>query len=204
MVFFVSPFAATPHGATGHMSASRDEISQLLGRWRSGESSALDQLMPLVYEELRRLARSTMRGEGPGHVLQTTALVHEAYLRLVDAEIPFEDRVHFFAVAARMMRRLLVDHARNEAAAKRGGAWTRVTLGEEIGRHEVPLWDILHLDAALERLAEQDVRKARAVELRYYAGMTSEEIGAHLGVAAATARSDLRLARAWLLRELRR
>jgi RNA polymerase sigma factor (TIGR02999 family) len=157
--------------------------------------------MPLVYEELRRLARGAMRGEGPGHVLQTTAIVHEAYVRLVDAEIAFNDRVHFYSVAVRMMRRIPVDHARAARAEKRGGG-AAVTLSEDLAVREIPIWDYLDLDRALDKLAEQDPRKAKAIELSYFAGLKSEEIGVALGVAPATVRGDLRLARAWLLREL--
>lgn len=187
------------------MTDEAGKITRLLARWQRGEDGALDEIMPLVYEELRRLARAVMRREGPGHVLQTTAIVHEAYVRLAGSELDFNDRSHFFAVAARMMRRLLVDHARAERAAKRGGEpWRQVTLGDDVPGREPPLWDVLDLDAALERLAAQDARKSRAVELFYFAGMNSEEIGAVLGVAPATVRADLRLARAWLRRELGR
>ena len=184
------------------MTVQKREISRLLLRWRDGESAALDELMPLVYEELRRLARGAMRREGPGHALQTTAIVHEAYVRLIDAEIPFNDRVHFYAIAVRTMRRLLVDHARAETAAKRGGDWHRVTLSDDLQGREIPISDVLDLDAALDRLGEMDPRKARAIELHYFAGLGSEEIGKLLDVAPATVRGDLRFARAWLRREL--
>ncbi len=184
------------------MDPGSGRTTELLERWRRGESGALDELMPLVYDELRRLARSAMQGEGPGHALQTTAVVHEAYVRLVDSSVPFTDRVHFFSVAVRMMRRLLVDHARAERAVKRGGGWQRVTFADDVAGRELPLWDVLDLDGALDRLAEFDARKARAVELRYFAGLTSEEIGSILELAPVSVRSELRLARAWLLREL--
>jgi RNA polymerase sigma factor (TIGR02999 family) len=178
-------------------------VTRLLGRWRQGDESALETLMPLVYDELRRLARAAMRGEGPGHELQTTALVHEAYARLVGADVPFTDRVHFFSVAARMMRRILVDHARQEAAAKRGGGRAhRVTLTDALAGRDLPLVEFIDLDAALTRLAQQDERKSRAIELHYFAGLTSDEIATALDVAPATVRGDLRLARAWLRREL--
>ena len=183
------------------MSEKRGDVSRLLARWSGGDQAALDELMPLVYEELRRLAHAAMRGEGPGHDLQTTAMVHEAYVRLVDAEIEINDRMHFFSVAVRMMRRILVDHARAARAAKRGGG-PCVTLNEDLAGREIPLWDYLDLDAALDRLSGQDERKSRAIQLRYFAGLNSEEIGAALGVPSATVRGDLRLARAWLLREL--
>lgn len=186
------------------MPGSPGEISRLLVRWRSGDERALDELMPLVYEELRHLASKAMSGERrEGHVLQTTAIVHEAYVRLVDADVPWEDRVHFFSVAVRMMRRILVDHARAERSAKRGGVVRPVTLGDDVALGaSVPLADILDLDDALDRLAQHDERKSRAIQLRYFAGLDSEEIAPILGVPASTVRSDLRLARAWLLKEL--
>lgn len=186
------------------MADSPGEISRLLVRWRGGDDHALDELVPLVYEELRRLASRAMSGERRGgHALQTTAIVHEAYVRLVDADIPWGDRVHFYSVAVRMMRRILVDHARAERSAKRGGSERPVTLGEELAvGASIPLADFLDLDAALDRLALHDERKSRAIQLRYFAGLDSEEIAPILGVPASTVRSDLRLARAWLLKEL--
>ncbi len=188
------------------MPDSPGEISRLLVRWRGGDDRALDELVPLVYEELRRLASRAMSGERrDGHALQTTAIVHEAYVRLVDADIPWGDRVHFYSVAVRMMRRILVDHARAERSAKRGGSERPVTLGEDLAvGASIPLADFLDLDAALDRLALHDERKSRAIQLRYFAGLDSEEIAPILGVPASTVRSDLRLARAWLLKELTR
>jgi RNA polymerase sigma factor (TIGR02999 family) len=183
--------------------AEPEVVTRLLGRWSAGDRRALDELIPLVYAELRRLARGAMRGERPGHGLQTTALVHEAYVRLVGAELDLRDRAHFFALAARLMRRVLVDHAREEAAAKRGGGREQhVTLTDGAAQKELPLWDLLDLDAALERLAVQDERKSRALELHYFGGLNSGEIATVLDVAPATVRGDLRLARAWLRREL--
>jgi RNA polymerase sigma factor (TIGR02999 family) len=177
------------------------EVSRLLDAWRAGDDAALDRLMPLVYDELHLLAHRQLRAEQPGHTLQTTALLHEAYLRLVGAEVPWSGRVHFFAVAARAMRRVLVDHARGARREKRGGGVTPVTLDEGLvspgGRT-----DMLELDDALERLADLDERKARAIELHYFAGLEYEEIAAALGISAATVHRDLRMARAWLQREL--
>jgi len=181
---------------------SRGDISRLLHRVRDGEPDALDELIPLVYEELHRLAHRSLRGERRGHTLQTTAVVHEAFVRLVGVDVPWQDRVHFFAVASRTMRRVLVDHARSVRSAKRGGAVAHVTLRTEPQGRPLPLPDLVDIDRALERLAVRDERACRAIEMRYFGGLTSEEIGHALGVAAATVRGDLRLARAWLRREL--
>jgi len=178
------------------------KVSELLGRWRGGDAAAVDDLIPLVYGELRRLARRAFRGERSGHTLQTTALVHEAYERLVGAEVDWKDRAHFFAVAAQMMRRILVDHSRAAKSQKRGGDARPLTLdGREQGESPAA-WDLIDVDRALSRLAKQDERKARALEMFYFAGLTSDEIGEVLGVTGSTVRGELRLARAWLRREL--
>lgn len=181
------------------------EVTQLLSAWREGDRSALERLMPLVYDELRSLAAGYLRRERPGHTLQATALLHDAYLRLVEKTHPrWEGRLHFFAAAAQVMRRLLVDHARERRAAKRGGGAVRVEFEAANGGAAEPLVsaDLLDLDAALERLAGLDPRKARAVEHRYFGGLTEGESAELLGVSPATVRLDLRLARAWLLAEL--
>jgi RNA polymerase sigma factor (TIGR02999 family) len=177
-------------------------IPQLLEAWREGDLSAYDRLFPLVYHELRRLARAQMRGERAGHSLQPTLLVHEAYLRLVDAEVDWRDRTHFLSVAARVMRRILIEHARTKAAHKRGGADQRVTLTSTIASPEGSPIDVLVLDMALERLRKLDARQADGVELCYFGGLTYAEIGEVLGVSEATVDRDLRHARAWLRREL--
>jgi RNA polymerase sigma factor (TIGR02999 family) len=174
-----------------------DTVTRLLQEWQTGSDEALDQLLPVVYGELRRLARRALRGERAGHTLQTTALVHEAYLRLVGAEVPWRDRVHFLAVAARCMRRVLVDHARARATDKRGGDLLRVTLTEGISQEPATL-DLVALDRALGKLEGRDPRKARTVEMHYFAGLTLEEIASLHGVAAATVKKDLRFARAFL------
>lgn len=178
-------------------------VTQLLVDWRQGDRQALDKLTPIVYQELRQLARRYMRHERTGHVLQTTALVHEAYLRLIGLEMGFDGRQHFFAVAARLMRRVLVDFARQRQADKRGGGDRDLSVDEiEIAASNDGTWNLLALDDALRRLGELDERKSRIVELRFFSGLTIEETGEVLGVSHATVERDLRLARAWLSREL--
>lgn len=177
-------------------------VTRLLFEWRAGRESALDELMPHVHDELRRLAHRFMSGERAGHVLQTTALVHEAFVRLVQSDLPFQDRAHFFAVSARQMRRILVDHARERASLKRGGGARPVELEEsQILAPSRPV-DLLDLDRALERLAGHDRRKAAAVEMHFFGGMGHDEIAHVLGVSASTVRQDLRVAKAWLASEL--
>jgi RNA polymerase sigma factor (TIGR02999 family) len=175
-----------------------DTVTRLLHEWQAGSDAALDRLLPVVYGELRRLARRALRGERSGHTLQTTALVHEAYLRLVGADVPWRDRVHFFAVAARCMRRVLVDHARARASDKRGGDVVRVTLTEDLAADEPTGLDLVALDQALGKLETRDPRKAWTVEMHYFAGLTLEEIAELHGVAAVTVKKDLRFARAFL------
>lgn len=181
----------------------QSEVSQLLLAWRHGDSGALDRLLPLVYDELRALARRHMVGERPDHTLQTTALVHEAYLRLCGADVTWEGRVHFLAVAAQVMRRVLVDHARARRRAKRGGGAAPVTLDEALVVSPEPAPDLVALDEGIARLSALDERKARVVELHYFGGLTYDETAAALGVSAATVDRELRLAKAWLYRELR-
>jgi RNA polymerase sigma factor (TIGR02999 family) len=178
-------------------------ITRLLADWRQGSSDALGQLMPLVYEDLRRMAARQLRGERAGHTLQPTEVVHEAYRRLAGNDVEWSDRVHFYAVAARTMRRLLVDHARKRKAQRRGGDLVRIDLDAEPAApspERSP--DVEQLDEALCRLELLDPRKARAVEMHYFAGMRLEEIGAALDVSVATVGRDLAFARAWLGREL--
>jgi RNA polymerase sigma factor (TIGR02999 family) len=176
-------------------------VTRLLRRWRAGDEAALGELMPLVYDRLRRMAQAQMRGERPGHTLQPTALVHEAYERMVDLELSWQDRVHFLSMAARAMRRVLVDHARAHRAAKRGRGAVRVSLHEE---HAVatPAVDLLELDRALDRLRRQEDRLGRVVELHYFGGLTYKEMAGALGISEATVDRHLRFARAWLLQEL--
>ncbi len=180
---------------------SSSTITRLLIEWREGDPRAFETLVPLVYDELRRLARLQMRGQGTDHTLQPTALVNEAYGRLVGLELDWQDRTHFFSMAARTMRRVLVDHARAQRAAKRGAGAVQVSLQDFHAQSETP-FDLLAVDEALERLAGQDERAAKVVELYYFAGMTCPEIAAVLEVSRATAERDLRFARSWLRREL--
>lgn len=188
------------------MSQDRDahEVTRLLRAWSDGDAEAADRLIRVVYDELRAIAGARMRAEAPGHTLQSTALVNEAYLRLADAGIPWADRRHFFAAAARAMRRVLTDHARGKGREKRGGGLERVTLAnvpaDEDGNDRL---DLLALDEAIEELTALDPRKATAVELHYYAGLGYEEIGQALEVSPATVHRDLRMARAWLHSRLR-
>ena len=177
-------------------------LETLLSEWRAGDPSALDRLVPLVYAELRRLARGQLRRDPAAHSVEPTVLVHEAYLRLLGARVDWRDRTHFLSVAARIMRRILVERARARRAGKRGGDDVRVTLtGSVPAPAEHPV-DILMLDAALERLHASDERQARVVELCYFGGLTYPEIADLLGISEATVDRDLRHARAWLRREL--
>jgi len=179
------------------------EITRLLRRWAAGNSQARDELVPLVYEDLRRLAGHYLRLERPGHSLQPTALVHEAYLRLVDQDNPsWQNRSCFFGVAAHLMREILVDHARRRHAGKRAGR--KVTLNEAVGLVPERPEELLALDEALSELMRLDERKCQAVELRYFGGLVTEEIAETLGVSAVTIRRDLRMAEAWLHREMSR
>ncbi len=184
------------------------EIVSALDRGGTLDPAQAEELMPLVYEELRRLARAYMARETPGHTLQPTALVNEAYLRLVDgSRISWHGRAHFVAVGARVMRRLLIDHARQRSRHKRGGKWHRVTFGEmlpHLEQRDADLDQLLAMNEALDRLAELDPRQARVVELRYFAGMTVPEVAQLLGVSQRTVEGDWTHARAWLRRELSR
>ena len=180
-----------------------NEITQLLRRWSQGDTEALNQLMPIVLRELRKLAGGYLKNERPNHTLQPTALINEAYLRLVAQDFPeWQSRTHFYGVAAQLMRQILVDHARSHAAAKRGQNAPRLSLEEaaEFSREEAG--EVVALDDALTSLARLDERKARVVELRHFGGLTVEEIAAALGVSTATVTREMRLAQAWLLREM--
>ena len=183
--------------------SSSHEVTRLLQEWARGGESALDALTPLVYAELRRLAESYLRRERPGHTLQPTAVVHEAYLRLVEQTPPvWENRSHFYGIAARLMRQILVDYARRRQAGKRAGL--TVTLEEVVGLHQERRGDFLALDAALSALEAVDPRKCRAIELHYFGGLSMEEIGEALDVSSITVRRDLKAAEAWLHREMQR
>ncbi|HZN07727.1 MAG TPA: sigma-70 family RNA polymerase sigma factor [Pyrinomonadaceae bacterium] len=178
-------------------------ITHLLLQWRSGDQSALEQLMPLVYEELRRLARKCMRGERPGHTLQTTALVNEAYLRLVNSSrVHWQDRAHFFAIASQLMRRVLVDEARRRRNLKRGGEYTRIEIDQmELSTQPRDL-DLLALDHALDKLAEFSPRKGKVVELRFFGGLSIEETALVLAISTDIVKREWRTAKLWLLHEL--
>lgn len=186
------------------MAADRQDVTRLLVEWSDGRTEALDALMPLVYDELRRLARSYLTRERTGHTLQPTALVNEAYLRLVDQRsVRWQNRAHFFGIAAQLMRRLLVDHARAAYAEKRGGGAPRLELDAAANvTAPEPAVDLEELDRALERLSRIDPRQSRIVELRYFAGATNEETAEALGIAVATVKRDWNVARAWLRREM--
>jgi RNA polymerase sigma factor (TIGR02999 family) len=180
-----------------------DTVTRLLGDWRDGDASALASLIPLVYQELRRAARRCLRAERPGHTLQTTGLVHEAYLRLLGCgRVQWQDRDHFFAVATRLMRRALVDAARRRGYQKRGGESVRVGLEEADGAAPERSVDLVALDLALERLATVAPRKARVVEMRFFGGLNTEQTAAALGVSADIVKREWRTAKLWLLRDL--
>ncbi len=181
------------------MADAPGEITRILDDLTAGNGSAADRLMPLVYDELKALAASFFRRQEPGHTLQPTALVHEAYLRLVGQPgQQWTGRDHFFAVAAMAMRQVLVDHARRSQRSKRGGDWTRVTLDEALSPSIGPVVDFVELNDALEKLAELDERKCRVVTYRFFGGLTNEAIGGVLGVSRMTVVNDWRVARAWL------
>jgi RNA polymerase sigma factor (TIGR02999 family) len=177
-------------------------VTQLLRRWQAGDPAALERLAPVVHSELRRLAARSLRAERAGHSLQPTELVHEAYLRLCGSGLELADRGHFFALAARTMRRILVDHARSRRRLKRGSGDVAVTLDEALVPSGHRPEALLRLDEALERLAALDARQAEAVELHYFGGLTYEEAAATLHVSSATVKRELRSARAWLKKEL--
>jgi RNA polymerase sigma factor (TIGR02999 family) len=176
-------------------------ITRLLLEWREGDGRALEALVPLVYDELRRLARLQMRDQAAGHTLQPTALVHEAYTRLVDLKLDWRDRSHFLSMVARTMRRVLVDHARARRAVKRGAGAVRISLHDVHAKTEFS-FDPLAVDEALEALSRQERRAANVVELYYFGGLTCREIAESLEVSQATAERDLRFGRSWLRREL--
>lgn len=189
-------------------SATSSDVTRLLTRWSDGDQDAFDQLLPLVYGELRRIARTQLRRERADHTLVPTALVHELYLRLIDQRrTSWQNRAHFFGLAAQLMRRILVDHARASRADKRGGALTRVvlddTLDESAARPPGAAADVLAIDRALERLSAIDEDQARIVELRFFAGLTVEETAHVLKRSPRTVKREWRLAKAWLYRTLR-
>ena len=177
-------------------------VTGLLHAWREGDPGAIDDLLPLVYGKLRRLASRYLRGERPDHTLQTTALVHEAYIKLVGADIPWKDRVHFYSVAAQAMRRILVDHARAHKSGRRGGGTPKLPLDEALAVPVDRPQLLLHLDEALTRLARQDDRKGKLVELHFFGGLTMEELAAAQELSLSTVEREMRLARVWLRKEM--
>ena len=184
-------------------SSSPKDVTALLCAWSEGDAAALDRLMPLVYAELRRMARRHMARERGGHTIQTTALVHEVYLRLVDQErVRWQDRTHFFAIAAQLMRRILVDHARKRLNSKRGGKLLNLSIEAAEGISVVRAAEVVAIDDALKTLSGVDERKGRIVELRFFGGLSIEETADALGVSAGTVMRDWTLAKAWLKREL--
>jgi RNA polymerase sigma factor (TIGR02999 family) len=179
------------------------DITEILRSWSGGDAEAADQLFALVYDELRRLARTYLQREGSGHTLQPTALVNEAYLRLVDqTRVDWQNRSHFYGIAAQMMRRILVDHARSHATDKRGGAAQRLSLEDAFIAPEQGATDLLELDEALTKLAKFDERKSRVVELLYFGGLEQREAAVVLNVSEKTVQRDWQMARMWLYREL--
>jgi RNA polymerase sigma factor (TIGR02999 family) len=183
--------------------APERDVTSLLVRWRNGDANAFDELAPIVYDELRKLARSHLRRERPGHTLQSTALVHEAYLRMIDQQsVSWQNRSHFYGIAAQMIRRILVDYARAKNTKKRGEAAPRIAFEEAVGAHASEDLDLVALDDALKALAEIDPRQSRIVELRYFAGLSIEDTAEVLQISPATVKRDWTVARAWLKREL--
>jgi RNA polymerase sigma factor (TIGR02999 family) len=177
-------------------------MTLLLRQWGGGDKAALDELMPVVYDQLHRLAARCLRSENPNHTLRATALVNEAYLRLIDFDVPWQDRIHFFAVSARLLRRILVDHAKASKRQKRGGGVAAITLDEALIVGPQISAGLLDLDEAMQRLAAQDQRKSEIIELLCFGGLTYDETAAALNMSPATVHRELKLAKAWLHREL--
>ncbi|MFN2454345.1 MAG: sigma-70 family RNA polymerase sigma factor [Pyrinomonadaceae bacterium] len=186
-------------------SPARHELTQLLIDWSNGDESAPDKLFPLVYTELKRTARRYLRKETPGHTLQTTALVNEAYLRLIDQQrVHWQNRAQFYAIAATVMRRILVDHARSHARLRRGGGARKISLDEIAAVSDERAAELIALDEALQSLAQVDARRSQVVELRFFGGLSNSEIAEVLKIAPNTVMRDWNMARAWLYREMRR
>lgn len=183
------------------LSNQQRSITQLLSDWQHGDQQAIDKLTPLVYDELHRIANRMMRSEKPNHTLQPTALIHEAYIRIADAKLDWQNRNHFFAIAAKLIRQILVDHARRTAAQKRGGNAVHVTLKEDV--QEQTDVDIMQLNQALEDLEKIDPVKASIVEQRYFGGLNGKEIAEIRGVSIRTVQRELSFARAWLAHEMK-
>ena len=187
------------------MQLASSEVTELLHQWSGGDHAAREKLVPLVYDELRRIARNCLAGQPNSHTLQSTALVHEAYLRLAGrASVRWDDRVHFFAVAAQLMRRILVDHARMKRAAKRGGNCVTLLLDEDVAPPKQREVDLVALDDALNALAKLDEQQSRVVELRYFTGLSIDETSKALNISPSTVKREWATARLWLLREMSR
>lgn len=183
--------------------AARSEVTELLRAWSAGEDAALEKLVPLVYAELRRLAHRYMRGEHPGHTLQTSALINEAYIKLIDSgRVKWQDRAHFLAVSAQLMRRVLVDFARTRRSQKRGGQEQRIPFDEALNLHNARSADLVRLDDALNEFAKDFPRKAQVIEFRFFGGLSVQETAAALRVSEDTVSRDWRMARVWLHRTL--
>src|ERR1700694_922198 len=187
------------------MPRTPQNVTQLLIAWNGGDKQALDKLLPVVYDELRRQAARYLRRERPGHTLQTTALIHEAYLRLIDQKsVHWQNRAQFFGIAAQMMRRILVDHARTKHRAKRGGSDIRISLTDATSVTKDPDLNLVELDEALNRLEKIDPQQSKIVELRFFSGLNVEETAAALQISPATVKRDWKVAKAWLYREISR
>lgn len=183
--------------------SSSQPVTELLARWNKGDLAARDALIPLVYDELRRIARHFLASQSPGHTLQPTALVHEAYLRLARRDsVDWQDRAHFFALSAQMMRQILVDHARKQAASKRGANPVTIVIDEASAISKAPSLDLLALDDALERLASLDPRQSKIVELRFFGGLSIEETAQIVNISTATTKREWATARLWLHHEM--
>ncbi|MBL8149057.1 MAG: sigma-70 family RNA polymerase sigma factor [Blastocatellia bacterium] len=179
------------------------QITEILLKWSQGNKAALEELIPLVYDNLHKIAQRYLKHENPNHTIQTTALVNEAYLKLVEQKyVQWQNRQHFFAIAAKIMRRILINYARDKKAEKRGGARYKVSLSEDLKAYEPPNIDLLLLDQDLTKLAEIDARKIDIIELRFFTGISLEEVAETLGISLATAKRDWRMAKAWLYREI--
>jgi RNA polymerase sigma factor (TIGR02999 family) len=185
------------------MTPSPNNVTQMLHDWSNGDREVVDKLIPVVYDELRRQAARYLRRERPGHTLQTTALIHEAYIRLIDQKnVRWQNRAHFYAISAQLMRRILVDHARSRQAAKRGGNDIKLPLEEAMVASDEREVDVVALDEALERLAVIDPQQSRVVELKFFSGLSVEETAEVLGVSPRTVKRDWNVAKAWLRREI--
>ena len=202
------PFSRIPRVRIGARNLQRgpsNQVTELLVRWRGGDKAALDSLMPLVYGELRQIARRYLSNERSEHTLQSTALVHEAYVRLTQQDVPhWQNRAHFFGVSAQLMRQILVDYARSHKASKRGGNVCKLALDEAEEQPQAADVDIVALDDALNSLAEMDAQQSRVVELKFFGGLSIEDTAEVLGVSPSTVKRDWVTARAWLYRELDR